>query len=195
MFSVQSWPNLVRLQYSSVLKSNQVWSRLDWKQKKIITRPRSSKDPFLKKCCLWLLRYPGNIPILYLTISHTLGLFCVICVYTIWNQDQNVIFLFWFMTLVHLFQAHGLKSPYFRHLRLWNEIPHLYAMHGCFKKKLTSQKEFVVERQEVLAYKLLSLLNFCCICTMTRVCLIIISWSLFLVFLSYDVSLGKKEAN
>ena len=32
LFSVQFWPSLVRLQYSWLLHSDQVWSRLDWKQ-------------------------------------------------------------------------------------------------------------------------------------------------------------------
>ena len=31
MFSVQSWPNLVRLQYPWILQSDKVWPRLDWK--------------------------------------------------------------------------------------------------------------------------------------------------------------------
>ena len=43
--SVQSWPNLVRLKYSWVLQSDQVWSRLDWKQKFFITMQNFGRTP------------------------------------------------------------------------------------------------------------------------------------------------------
>ena len=47
LFSVQSRPNLIRLHYCWVLKSNQVWSWLDWKQKKNYQYANFWQDPFL----------------------------------------------------------------------------------------------------------------------------------------------------